>query len=54
MPRKGGRATKAQLAALAKGRAKLSRLKGAGRAKRGKNKKHKTNPNAKITGTLTS
>ena len=31
--------TKAQLAALAKGRAKLSRLKGAGKAKRGKNKK---------------
>ena len=39
MPGKGRRATKAQLAALAKGRAKLARLKGAGKAKRGKNKK---------------
>jgi len=39
MPKKGARATKAQLAALARGRQKLARLKGAGKAKRGKNKK---------------
>ena len=32
-------ATPKQLAALAKGRAKLRRMKAAGRAKRGKNKK---------------
>ena len=39
MPGKGRKATAKQLAALAKGRAKLRGLKGQGRAKRGKNKK---------------
>ena len=39
MPGKGKKATRAQLAALAKGRAKLRKLKGRGGARRGPNKK---------------
>ena len=39
MPGTGKKATAKQLAALAKGRARLRTMKAAGKAKRGKNKK---------------